>query len=247
MSRLRLAVTDRTPEAAGMMRWLLTYADMITLLLVLFIILFSISAVDRVKVQRLVHDISGGFNSQDAINNPPNGGMTGERTGSGTKDSDLARINAQLQSYIWMNSLEKDVSTRIDRRGLVITLLADEELYTSGRADLPPKTKRILDEINALFVTTQSHLRIEGNTDNVPIQTSSYPTNWELSAARATGVTRYLVEEKRLSPLRVSLAGYGEYRPRAANESVAGRRENRRVDLVILNAATTKADEAVQP
>jgi chemotaxis protein MotB len=246
-SRLHLAAHQPDPEGAGLMRWLLTYVDMITLLLALFVILFSISTVDRVKVQRLAHDISGGFNSEDAINNPPNAGATGRETGATEKDLDLGRIDATLQSYIWMNSLESEVSTRIDRRGLVITLLADNALYPSGSAELPPQIMRLLDEIDAQFMHTRSHLRIEGNTDNVPIQTSTYPTNWELSAARATGVTRYLVEKKGLSPLRVSLAGYGEYRPRANNGSPADRRFNRRVDIVILNAATTRADEAVQP
>jgi chemotaxis protein MotB len=230
-----------------MMRWLLTYADMITLLLALFLILFSISSVDHVKLQRLVHDISGGFDSDDAINNPPNGGSTGQKPGAAAKDLDLARINARLKSFIWMHQLESEVTTRIDRRGLVITLLADQALYSSGTADLPPKTKLLLDEINADFVPTHSHLRVEGNTDNVPIQTPLYPTNWELSAARAIGVTRYLVEKKGLSPLRVSLAGYGEYRPRFDNGRPHERRNNRRVDIVILNAAMTKNDTAVQP
>ncbi len=246
-TRLHLSGVEAEPEGAGMMRWLLTYADMITLLLALFVILFSISTVDRVKLQRLAHDLSGGFNNEDAINNPPNGGTTGQQTGTTPKDPDLARIDAQLQSYIWMNSLESEVSTRVDRRGLVITLLADQTLYSTGSTDLPPKTKRLLDEIDRVFEPTRSHLRIEGNTDNVPIETSMYPTNWELSAARATGVTRYLVETKGLSPLRVSLAGYGEYRPRASNESPENRRFNRRVDIVILNAAMTRADAAVQP
>ncbi len=245
--RLRQGAADEQLDGAGMMRWLLTYADMITLLLALFVILFSISTVDRVKVQRLVHDISGGFNNEDAINNPPDGGKTAQQTGASTEDLDLVRINAQLQSYIWLHSLETGVSTRIDRRGLVISLLADKALYSSGEADLPPSTKHLLDEINAEFLTTRSHIRIEGNTDNVPIDTSKYPTNWELSAARATGVTRYLVEDKGLSPLRVSLAGYGEYRPRVENNTPGNRQFNRRVDIVILNAAATKADEAVQP
>jgi chemotaxis protein MotB len=246
-SRLHSGVNEDHPESAGMMRWLLTYADMITLLLALFVILFSISTIDRVKLQRLAHDISGGFNADDALNNPPNGGSTGLKTGSVDRDTDLSRIDAKLQTYIWMHALESEVSTRVDRRGLVITLLADQSLYASGSADLPPKTRRLLDEINLLFGTTRSHLRVEGNTDSVPIATPLYPTNWELSAARATGVTRYLVEEKHVSPLRVSLAGYGEYRPRADNGSPRARRFNRRVDIVILNAATTKADEAVQP
>ncbi len=256
-NRLRLSIVEPQPDGAGMMRWLLTYADMITLLLALFVILFSISTVDRVKLQRLAHDISGGFSSEDAINNPPNGGSTGHATGgsasgasttgAAAKDADLTRINARLQAYVWTHSLQNQVSTRIERRGLVITLLADDSLYSTGSAELPPKTQRLLDEIDAVFVPTRSDLRVEGNTDNVPIQTANYPTNWELSAERAIGVTRYLVEQKRLSPLRVSVAGYGEYRPRNRNESPYDRRFNRRVDLVILNAAMTKADQAVQP
>jgi chemotaxis protein MotB len=246
-SRLRQAPSAAHHTGAGLGRWLLPYADMITLLLALFVILFSVSTIDRVKVQRLVHDISGGFNSDDAINNPPNGGSTGQQTDAATSDVKLARINAQLQSYISTNSLETQVSTKVDHRGLVISLLADETLYASGSAALPPKTIRLLDEIDRVFVPTHFHLRVEGNTDNVPIDTSIYPTNWELSAARAIGVTRYLVEDKHLSPLRVSLAGYGEYRPRANNDTPRNRRQNRRVDIVILNAITTKADEAVQP
>ena len=245
-SRLRQAPSAAHHSGAGLGRWLLPYADMITLLLALFVILFSVSTIDRVKVQRLVHDISGGFNSDDAINNPPNGGSTGVQAETAS-DIKLARINAQLQRYISTSSLETQVSTKIDHRGLVISLLADETLYASGSATLPAKTKRLLDEIDRVFIPTHFHLRVEGNTDNVPIDTSIYPTNWELSAARAIGVTRYLVEEKHLSPLRVSLAGYGEYRPRAGNDTALDRRQNRRVDIVILNAVTTKAEEAVQP
>jgi chemotaxis protein MotB len=271
-SRLLRSVVEEPLESAGMMRWLLPYADMITLLLALFVILFSISTVDRVKVQRLVHDISGGFNSDDALNTPPSGLSTnglavsaGSATDAaasaasvsdpaappqadrGVTDAELQRINAQLRTYIRNNSLESEAVTRIDRRGLVITLLADRSLYASGTADLPPQTKRLLDEIDAVFQPTASHLRVEGNTDNVPIGTAKYPTNWELSAARATGVTRYLVEARGLSPLRVSVAGYGQYRPRTPNISEADRRFNRRVDIVILNAAMSKADQSVQP
>jgi chemotaxis protein MotB len=246
-SRLHAIVAEPVHDGAGMTRWLLTYADMITLLLALFVILFSVSTVDRVKLQRLAHDISGGFHNDDAINNPPNGGTTGRQPRNAAEDTDLPRIDAQLRKYVARNGLQSEVSTRIDRRGLVVTLLADRALYVSGSAELPPQTKRLLDEIDTLFVATDKHLRVEGNTDSVPIQTSVYPTNWELSAARATGVTRYLVEGRGLSPLRVSLAGYGEYRPRAANDTDRDRRSNRRVDIVILNAEMSKADAAVQP
>src|SRR5277367_1120191 len=120
-------------ESAGMMRWLLTYADMITLLLALFIILFSISTINKVKLQRLVRDLGGGFNNIDAINNPPNGQTTV------TKD-ELKVMQAQIQQYITQNKLQSKVETEIrqngTRRELVITLLTDKALYDSGSADL---------------------------------------------------------------------------------------------------------------
>ena len=230
-------------ESAGMMRWLLTYADMITLLLALFIILFSISTINKVKLQRLVHDLGGGFNSQDAINNPPNGMTT-----SATKD-DLQAMQAQLQSYIQSQSLQKSVQTKITRDGkkreLVITLLSDKQLFDSGKADIKPFTKKILDEVYKQLKTRQNEVRVEGNTDNVPISNDQFPSNWELSAARATGVARYFVEDDGLSPLRISALGYGQYRPRVPNDTDAHRAENRRVDVVILDTdAATNAQAA---
>jgi chemotaxis protein MotB len=227
-------------ESAGMMRWLLTYADMITLLLALFIILFSISTINKVKLQRLVRDLGGGFNSQDAINNPPNGMTT-----SATKD-DLQAMQQQLQSYIQSQSLQKSVQTKITRDGkkreLVITLLSDKQLFDSGKADIKPFTKKILDQVYKQLKTRPNEVRVEGNTDNVPISNDQFPSNWELSAARATGVARYFVEEDGLAPRRISALGYGEYRPRVANDSDAHRAQNRRVDVVILDTdAATNA------
>ena len=228
-----------------MMRWLLTYADMITLLLALFIILFSISTINKVKLQRLVHDLGGGFNSQDAINNPPNGMTT-----SATKD-DLQAMQQQLQSYIQSQSLQKSVQTKITRDGkkreLVITLLSDKQLFDSGKADIKPFTKKILDEVYRQLKTRQNEVRVEGNTDNVPISNDQFPSNWELSAARATGVARYFVEDDGLAPRRISALGYGEYRPRVANDTDAHRAQNRRVDVVILDTdAATNAQAAAE-
>jgi chemotaxis protein MotB len=230
-------------EGAGMMRWLLTYADMITLLLALFIILFSISTINKVKLQRLVHDLGGGFNSTDAINNPPNG-----QTVSATND-DLEAMQAQLESYITKNKIQSQVQTKITKDGkkreLVISLLSDRPVYDSGSADLKPPTMKILDQVYTQLKTRENEVRVEGNTDNVPISNSQFPSNWELSSARATGVARYLVEEKGLQPKRISALGYGEYRPKFPNDTDAHRAGNRRVDVVILDTdAATNAQEA---
>jgi chemotaxis protein MotB len=232
-------------ESAGMMRWLLTYADMITLLLALFIILFSISTINKVKLQRLVRDLGGGFNSQDAINNPPNGLTT-----SVTKD-DLQAMQSQLQSYIQSQSLQKSVQTKITRDGkkreLVITLLSDKQLFESGKADIKPFTKKILDEVYRQLKDRANEVRVEGNTDNVPISNGQFPSNWELSAARATGVARYFVEDDGLAARRISALGYGEYRPKFPNDTDTHRASNRRVDVVILDTdAATNAQAAAE-
>jgi chemotaxis protein MotB len=231
---LKRGVSHGPAESAGMMRWLLTYADMITLLLAMFIILFAISNVSRVKFQRLATAISGGFNSSDSANNPPNGGVTGNEHGR-TDEANMGSVKAQIDKYIARQNLQNKVQTRIDRQGLVITLLSDKAYYDSGSADLRPETKDLLDVIGAQLGGVRNEVRVEGNTDSVPIATAAYPTNWELSAARATGVTRYLVEHDKILPTRMSFAGYGQFRPKFINDTDAHRQQNRRVDIVILN------------
>ena len=227
-------------ESAGMMRWLLTYADMITLLLALFIILFAISNISSVKFRRLVNALSGGFNSVDPINAPLNGAGTSALSGRNL-EADMAAMKAQLDRYIANQHLQGKVQTRIDKQGLVITLLSDKAYYDSGSADLRPETKQLLDVVAGQLRTVENEVRVEGSTDNVPIATAAYPTNWELSAARSTGVTRYLVEHAKIVPTRISFAGYGEFRPKFSNDSDAHRQQNRRVDVVILNGSTPQA------
>jgi len=217
-----------------MMRWLLTYADMITLLLALFIILFAISTISSVKFQRLARQISGGFNSTDAINNPPNGGTVGTDKGQ-TEEANMASIKSQLDRFIAQRNLQQKVRTQITKSGLIITLLSDKAYYNSGSADLRPETKELLDAVAGQIRHVRNDVRVEGNTDNVPIATSSFPTNWELSAARATNVTRYLVEHDKIPPTRLSFAGYGEFRPKYPNDNDTHRQENRRTDIVILS------------
>ncbi|MDP9019049.1 MAG: flagellar motor protein MotB [Candidatus Eremiobacteraeota bacterium] len=240
-SRMRKRGAEQKMETAGMMRWLLTYADMITLLLALFIILFSISTINKVKFQALVHEMGGGFDNDWAVNQPPNGGTNGNQ--SLNASSNIPAIQKQLEKYIQQNHLEKSVQTRLDRRGLVITLLSDKSYYDSGSAELRPETKVILDRINRFIQKNNYMIRVEGNTDDVPIATGLYPTNWELSTARATNVVRYLVEKDGLSPSRISAAGYGQYKPRTQNSSDTTRQQNRRVDIVILNATFSKLEK----
>src|SRR5437660_2831601 len=245
-SRLRRGRSAEAMESAGMMRWLLTYADMITLLLALFIILFAISNISAVKFNRLAHLIAGGFSSTSAVNNPPDGGVTGVQHGR-SDDANMAAIKARLDKYIAEQKLRSKVQTRITAQGLVITLLSDKAYYDSGSAELRPETKRVLGVIAGQLRGVRNDVRVEGSTDNVPIPTYEYPTNWELSAARATGVTRYLVEHEKIVPTRISFAGYGEFHPKFSNDTDAHRQQNRRVDVVILNGARTPSPNPEAP
>ncbi|MDQ6930094.1 MAG: OmpA family protein [Candidatus Eremiobacteraeota bacterium] len=240
-SKFRKRAAEQKMESAGMMRWLLTYADMITLLLALFIILFSISTINRVRFHAFVNSISGGFDNDWAINQPPNGGSNG--THALNANSNIPAIRKQLEKYITQNHLEKAVQTRLDHRGLVITLLSDKSYYDSGSAQLRSETKTVLDRIDKFLNKNNYLVRVEGNTDNQPIATGDYPSNWELSTARATNVVRYLVEHDALAPARISAAGYGQYHPRVSNSGESSRQQNRRVDIVILNAQFSRLEK----
>ncbi len=231
-SGLRKKKSQEKLETAGMMRWLLTYADMITLMLALFIILFAMSTISRVKVQAFAKSVSGGFNNVWSLNQPPNGGANGEQ--SFEASSSIPAIQKELEKYVKQNHLENQVQVHAESRGLVITLLSDKSYYDSGSAQLRPQTVNIIDGIAPFLRRNGNEIAIEGNTDNVPISTSQFPTNWELSSARAVGVARRLVESDGINARRISATGYGEFRPRTKNTTDAERQQNRRVDIVLL-------------
>ena len=129
--------------------------------------------------------------------------------------------------------LEGGITTRVDReKGLVVSL-AEKILFETGKADLSPEAKTVLDKLHPIFLKIPNQIVVEGHTDNVPITTSQFPSNWELSTARATQVIRYLIEEKNFPKERIAATGYGEYHPVAGNDTLEGRAENRRVDFVI--------------
>ncbi len=240
-SRLKKKPEETKVETAGMMRWLLTYADMITLMLALFIILFAMSTISRVKFQQFAKDVAGGFDNQWSVNQPPNGGVNGKE--SFNANSSVPLIQKQLQKYVEQHKLQSQVQVHMDHRGLVITLLSDKSYYDSGSAVLRPQTKEILDAVDSFLKKNQNLIRVEGNTDNVPIATAEYPSNWELSTARAVNVVRYLVENDHLDPSRISAAGYGQYHPRTDNSTAEAKQQNRRVDVVLLNANLTRAEK----
>jgi chemotaxis protein MotB len=209
----------------------LTYADMITLLLALFIILFSISTVSKVKFKALAHEMSGGFSAPDADNHAPTEKSVVSDTAS------LDELAAELQRYIRQHHLAKNVGVHSEKRGVVVSLRTDSAMFESGSAVLQPQAGELIHQLAGFLLTPAQRartLKIEGNTDDVPISTPLYPTNWELSTSRAVAVTRHLSEHDGVAPDRLAAIGFAEWHPLSPNTSAESRLQNRRVDIVVL-------------
>lgn len=246
-------------------RWLITYADMITLLMVLFIVLYSISQVDLAKFRRLKEGVAGGFGGPSAAGALSGGagplpggagvfdyGLRGteavtsaqaaqavladtEARGVGARQQRavLQGTQQEIQRSLNEEGLGETVKFRLEARGLVVTVVSDTVLFDPGQADLRAEGAELLGRLAAALGPLPNRLSVEGHTDNVPIS-GRYPSNWELSTARATTVLRQLIERHGIAPSRLQAAGYAAGRPVAGNETPEGRAANRRVELVVL-------------
>lgn len=253
-------------------RWLLTYADMITLLMALFMVLFSISSVNISKYVTLQRALRAAFSGSvlpggKSIAKPgasvnsskapsavdlqsivPVTGSTSTEVSSAQSSSkasaslavaqarqasEFERLKAEIEAYARSHGFASRVQVSVEQRGLVIRVLTDDLLFSSGSATLEPRADGLLSEIAQLINLDQTHpVDVEGNTDDVPIHGGQYPSNWELSSARASTVVRYLIEQG-VSPTRLTAVGYAEQRPIASNATAAGRARNRRVEIVL--------------
>jgi|DewCreStandDraft_4_1066084.scaffolds.fasta_scaffold00712_42 chemotaxis protein MotB len=227
-------------ETAGLMRWLLTYADMLTLLFALFVILYSISAVDVEKLRALAMALGNAFGVKGHISVLQTGATTDTKPIIMEQSQvQLTTLKERVQKWILQQKLEREVKIRFNERGLVISLMTDKILFRSGYADLLPRTQRILSDIAELLKETTNPLVIEGHTDDVaitsPVIKRKYNDNWDLSTARAVNVLKYLIR-KGISPDRLSAAGYSSYKPLVPNIDDITRAKNRRIDIVILKA-----------
>lgn len=159
---------------------------------------------------------------------------------SAMNEMQLVRLKKRLEAYVMENRLGNYIGLKIDEKGLVISL-REKLMFDSGEAEIYQEAKYILKDITKEIIDVPNDTRIEGHTDNVPIGPelrSKFPTNWELSTARATNVTRYLLETLKFPPGRISSAGYGEYQPVMDNDTEEYRAMNRRVDIVVQRIGT---------
>lgn len=260
------------PEKDNAERWLLTYADLITLLMIFFVVLYSMSKIDADKFRAIADSLNkalgGGTPSKVELSNSPMGpslfqtghaqtkatvpGQTdkpdntanseyagqNDNLGSGNVEQEnltIEGIKARLDKFAADNGFEAKLVSSIEERGLVVSI-QDTLLFDSGSAVITPKAREVLNKISTVLASAPNYIKVEGHTDNLPIHTPQFPSNWELSVLRATNVVQIMATDGGINPDRLSATGYGEYRPVAANNSDAGRARNRRVDLVILRS-----------
>lgn len=232
-------------------RWLVSYADFITLLFAFFVVLYAFALADKQKpaqVSAAVHSafqsmavFRGATTSQPGVAQSPfaHSGLPVELAASESETSaisirdDLNQIRRRLQRTLASQISNHTIAIELSRDGLVISL-REAGFFNSGSASPRPDSIATLREIAASLGRTPYDVRIEGHTDNVPMHNAEFVSNWELSSARATRIARLFLEMHAIAPEHLSAAGYAEFHPVADNSTPEGRAENRRVDLVVL-------------
>lgn len=254
--------------------WVIPYADMLTLLMGLFVVLWAISSADMAKLEALQTSFAGslGMNATGESAAGGDGALEGtdgvldggypeplvvngvemtedrieEAVGALEREQDaeearaaeneqLDAVEEAISEHAAATGVADVVGFRREDRGLVVSIVSDQVLFEPGSADLRPEGRAVLDGLADALVALPNHVAIEGHTDDVPIATARFPSNWELSTARATSVLQYLLAAHGFPPQRLTASGYGEQHPVASNAEPAGRARNRRVDIAVLS------------
>ena len=239
-------------------RWLVSYGDFITLLFAVFVTLYAMSQTDKKKVEEVAASYRSAFgvtsgtsagkpsimknaeimpipSMRPSLKNPVEP-KTKTRDGKekikATK-KEFKEILVSIEKFlITKNALDK-VNVEIIRRGLVISL-KEAGFFNSGSAVIEPSSYELLAKIAECLIPYSNQISFEGHTDNIPIHSQAFPSNWELSTARATSLAHFFIEQHKFAPQKISVTGYGEFRPVAENDSEEGRKQNRRVDIVLM-------------
>jgi chemotaxis protein MotB len=239
-------------------RWLVSYADFITLLFAFFVVLYASAQVDNKKVVQISAAIQGGFQQMGVFSGAGDG--SGKPGGSsalapnsasipklarlvndlskqgpvhGEPRLPLSSVKKELENSLGDEIRKHQVNLRVVPDGLVVSL-SEVGFFNTGEAQLLPEAEPVLTHIAQVLAEGGFQIRVEGHTDNVPIHNAHYDSNWELSTARATSVVVMMVQKCGFEPNHLSVAGYAQYHPLEGNDSDEGRRKNRRVDLVIV-------------
>jgi len=222
-------------RGGGQDRWLLSYADFVTLLFALFVTMYAVSTVDADKLAPAASSMRSAFDGETRHSGSvpvADIGVIVPQTPPRLDQvrDELARVLADAIAAGQLELIE-------DARGLVVSL-PERATFAPASTDMTASALELVGRVALAVKPFDRPLRIEGHTDNVPISTREFRSNWELSTARAATVIRFLIERVAIDPRRLSAAGYGEFHPRVANDSPEKRALNRRVDIVILEASS---------
>ncbi len=223
----------------GAPAWMNTYGDMVTLMLTFFVLLFSFSTINAKKWEEIVKSFTGvaivesGGGSEEIIDD---GKLTPEMIAA---NNEIANKFDDLYEQIKKHIAEKGLEATLEVsniNGVITIRMKDSALFNSGKDTIRKDSVKILTDLVIIikdYDNTIRMIRIEGHTDNVPISNANFKNNWDLSVSRAVNVLEYMLADSRISPDKLSVAGYGEYHPIDTNDTVHGRARNRRVDFVI--------------
>lgn len=251
MKKMKILSSDQVVEEDA--KWLTTFNDLMTLLMVFFVLLFSMSSLDVKKLKNFQLSLQSGLGILEKGHSMEVGmnetlPVVEESINENEEQEKKEEISAETWEVIPIpdggreerikNSLEDlgseaDIGVTYTEEGLVITL-ENTVLFESAVADINPKAFPVLDKIAAIIKDTSKAIRVEGHTDDDPINTQMFPSNWELSTARAVNVVKYFVESGKIEPQRLSAIGYGEAKPLFPNDTPEHKAGNRRVEIILV-------------
>lgn len=238
MARKKQHQEEHTDET-----WLIPYSDMLTLLLALFVVLFAMSQIDQVKFQQMRRALDTVFSGGSGIM-PDNTTLIDIETGQTsqaevgtpndfmTEDLTLHKYKVMLDNYFKEEGLDHVITNIVTEQGLKITI-QEVASFDSGRANLRPEFLSVLKNIATVLQELNNNIQVSGHTDDRPIHTAEFPSNWELSVGRSMNVMKYMVNNSTIKPERFTIVGNGEYRPITTNTTEEGRAANRRVELLV--------------
>ncbi len=234
MNRKRKSFTSQDQDETPSGGWEVTYSGFVLIVLCFFIMLCSFSSMEEAKIIRFVRSFTSAVNIlQGGLGFESGEDILPHLPDIVDKESELANIFEDLKKLVGDFGLEGDVNLFFSGKGLVMRL-SDTLMFNLGAAEILPEAIPLMDKVAFIVSRTSCVVRVEGHTDNLPIHTKKFPSNWELSTARAVNVLRYFTEKKKVPMQRLSAVGFGEFQPVFANDKPELRAKNRRVEIVFL-------------
>ena len=236
-------------ESRGVPPWVITFADMVTLLMVFFILLFAIGTVEQEKWQQIKQSLREALGTDtvdefgikqglDVITQVDDKTVHAVDEVGAMVNREMEEITSEVEEFVFKNKLSGEVRVSTDERGAVITI-SDVVVFPPGSADMTSKGRKTLRQVFDVLKQFNYNVKVEGHTDNTPIHTLRYPSNWELSASRASEVAHMLIDDG-FPPERLSVEGFAEFRPKVPNTSAQNRAINRRIEVVYQRGSMRK-------